>query len=65
MQKRVLGKSYEVFKINYFFTNFHDFSEFFMIFQECLEIKTAKIKEEVGLCRGHRGPFIVRYVALS
>ena len=58
MQKRVLEKIYE-------FLRFAIFSEFFMIFQEFLEIKTTKIKEEVGMCHGHHGPLIERYVALS
>ena len=41
------------------------FSKFFMIFWEFLEIKTAKIKEEVHPPCGDLGPHIVRYVASS
>ena len=36
-----------------------------MIFQEVLEIKMAKIKEEVGPRRGDRGLLVVHYVASS
>ena len=39
------------------------FPEFFMIFQEFLEIKTVKIKEEVSPRCADRGPLILHYVA--
>ena len=48
-----------------FFLRLTIFPEFFIIFQEFLEIKTVKIKEEVGPHCGDRGPLILCYVASS